>query len=186
MRSARARSYALGVTLVALAFGSSAQAFETAGKFGVGYDADLNGINLRYFANRVGIDLTWGLALQSPRGDGEETRVDMVFVPRLVYALKMHEKINLNTGGGLTFEVLGSNASDDTDFSLGLFGRSWAGDPVVGPPGRRGVLWRGAEDQQPGGEPGAEGQHQLRHARSAAEHRQRRDLPLLLLGGVLP
>ncbi|MBK6848306.1 MAG: hypothetical protein IPG96_12545 [Proteobacteria bacterium] len=122
MRSARARSYALGVTLVGLAFGSSAQAFETAGKFGVGYDADLNGINLRYFANRVGIDLTWGLALQSPRRDGEETRVDMIFVPRLVYALKMHEKINLNTGGGLTFEVLGSNASDDTDFSLGLFG----------------------------------------------------------------
>lgn len=121
MRMPRVLSCALVTALATVCFSSSAQAFETAGKFGVGYDADLNGINLRYFVSRMGIDLTWGLALQSPRFDGEQTRVDMIFVPRLVYAFKMHEKINLNAGGGLTFEVLGSNASSNTDFSLGLF-----------------------------------------------------------------
>lgn len=99
-----------------------AQGFQTAGRFGLGYDADLNGIDFRYFFGRLGIDVTVGFALATGTTDGQETKFDMILAPKFVYALELHETVNLNVLGGMFVQVLGSHADDQTDMNLGFFG----------------------------------------------------------------
>lgn len=99
-----------------------AQSFPTAGRFGVGYDADLNGINFRYFFSKLGIDVTVGFALATATADGQEVKFDTIIAPKFVYALELHETVNLNVLGGMFVQVLGSHADDQTDMNLGFFG----------------------------------------------------------------
>jgi hypothetical protein len=99
-----------------------AAAFQTAGRFGLGYDADLNGINVRYFFSRLGLDMTVGFALATATADGQKTKFDLIFAPKLVYALELHETVNLNVLGGMFLQVLGSHARDQTDMNIGFFG----------------------------------------------------------------
>jgi hypothetical protein len=109
--------------LLLIAATTSANAFETNGKFGVGYDADLNGATVRYFfADRMGIDVTLGFSLQTARADGQETDFDMILAPKLVYAFRLHDKVNLNLEGGAFLQVLGTNSNVSTDLNLGFFG----------------------------------------------------------------
>lgn len=100
-----------------------ARAFETARRFALGYDADLNGVNLRYFpAASLGLDLTIGFGVQTKTTAAEGTRFDLMFTPRLIHPFRLHEKINLNVEGGLYFQVLGSQTRDQTDLNMGVFG----------------------------------------------------------------
>jgi opacity protein-like surface antigen len=118
-------AFSLAAAALAVALLSApapAQAYETNGKFGLGYDADLNGVTFRYFIGQLGLDFTFGFAMQTARADGEEVDFDLIFAPRLVYAMRLHEKINLNVGGGMFIQVLGTNAPDTTDMNLGFFG----------------------------------------------------------------
>lgn len=108
--------------LLVLACYGSASAFETEGKLGLGYDADLNGATLRYFFSQFAFDMTVGFALQTARTDAQDADFDMILVPKLVYAFKMHEKVNLNIEGGAFLQVLGTSSSEGTDLSLGFFG----------------------------------------------------------------
>lgn len=112
----------VSVMVLALAWPQQAESFETRGRFGLGYDADLNGLNMRYFFNQFGIDLTFGFALQTARADGQDADFDLIFAPKLVYAFRLHEKVNLNVEGGMFFQVLGTSGPESTDLSMGFFG----------------------------------------------------------------
>lgn len=99
-----------------------AEAFETAGKFGLGYDADLNGIDIRYFWSNLGVDVTVGFAMETETNDGEELKFDLIVAPKLVYAFRVHKSINLNALVGAYLQVLGSHAKDGSDLNVGFFG----------------------------------------------------------------
>lgn len=117
----KGRLFAL-IALAALLVPVSASAFETAGKFGLGYDADMNGLNMRYYFGRTGIDFTLGFGLQTKRADGEALKFDLIAAPKLVHAIELAKDVNLNVIGGLFVQVLGSNVKDTTDLNMGVFG----------------------------------------------------------------
>jgi hypothetical protein len=108
------------VTVLAIA--RPAEAFEVAGRFGLGYDADLNGVTFRYWFSDLGIDVTVGLGLETKTAAGEKAKFDLMVTPRLVYAFKAHEKLNLNIAGGLYVQVLGSHTAGQADMNVGVFG----------------------------------------------------------------
>jgi len=121
------RRFVVAVALVSIFAGAAlapapAQAFPTAGRFGLGYDADLNGINFRYFFSKLGIDVTLGFALATATADGQKVKFDTIIAPKIVYAFELHETVNLNVLGGMFLQVLGSHAKDQTDMNIGFFG----------------------------------------------------------------
>ena len=91
------------------------------GRFGLGYDVDLNGVNMRYYFGNLGIDFTLGFGLKTATAAGQTTRIDLSFSPKIVYALKLHKVLHLNLSGGVFFQVLGSNNSGQTDMNISFF-----------------------------------------------------------------
>ena len=113
---------ALALVGVLVAEAGPARAFPTAGRFGLGYDADLNGVDIRYFFSRLGVDFTVGFAMETKTAAGEKVKFDLIFAPKVVYALELHDKVNLNVLGGMFLQVLGSHAKGQTDMNIGFFG----------------------------------------------------------------
>ena len=105
-----------------LAAPATSRAWETANRWGIGYDADLNGLNVRYFFGPAGIDFTLGFGLETKTAAGEKAKFDLMFAPRFVYAFRLHQNLNLNAHLGAYLQVIGSHAKDQHDLNVGFFG----------------------------------------------------------------
>lgn len=110
------------VLFIALAVPRPAAAWETANRWGVGYDADLNGLNVRYYFGQAGIDFTLGFGLETKTQNGETAQFDLMFAPRFVYAFRLHENLNLNAEAGVYLQVIGSHTRNQSDMNVGFYG----------------------------------------------------------------